>query len=76
LFISTIIGAFIRLFDEKTTISLEQVDGISNLPSFTLCPYPMVTYNDSYEKFEANKNLGGPGESRETFGGVVKSDVG
>jgi hypothetical protein len=28
-----------RLSDEETSISMEQVNGVSEMPSFTICPY-------------------------------------
>jgi hypothetical protein len=31
-----------RVSDEETSISMEQVNGVSELPSFTICPYFVV----------------------------------
>jgi hypothetical protein len=56
IFVYVMIGAFIRLLDEETTISLRQDKGISNLPSFTICPYLSFGSNGGYEEFDANKN--------------------
>jgi hypothetical protein len=56
IFVYVISVAFIRLFTEETTISLEQLDGISKLPSFTICPSLYPGDNNTYAEFEANKN--------------------
>jgi hypothetical protein len=52
-----IFSSFIRLFDEETTISLEKVSGVAELPSLTICPLLYAgDVGDTYEEFVIQKN--------------------
>jgi hypothetical protein len=51
-----IFSSFIRLFDEETTISLEKVSGVAELPSLTICPLLYADVGDNNEKFVIQKN--------------------
>jgi hypothetical protein len=52
-----IFSSFIRLFDEETTISLEKVSGVAELPALTICPLlSPYALGETYKEFVMQKN--------------------